>query len=206
MRRHLTISLGVMLLVVAVLFSASSLAVAHPGGVDKNGCHINRRTAERHCHASNKKIVDPNKPARAGDDGVLYGEPVRVADGDTLVVRIQGAEMTFRLSGIDAPEADQPFGPDAARELRQIVGSHQCVMQVVEADSYGRTVVYLWIGDLYVNAEMMRRGMAWFDPEYAHDESLYLLENEAREQKKGLWALPLDKRLEPWEWRRRKRQ
>jgi micrococcal nuclease len=61
--------------------------------------------------------------------------------------------------------------------------------------------VHLWIDDLNVNAEMMRRGMAWFDPEYARNEALYLLENVAREQKRGLWGLPREKRLEPWEWR-----
>lgn len=72
MGRHLTITLKLMPLMFAVLLSTSVPAMAHPGGVYKNGCPINRRTAERHCHASNKKSADPNKPARAGDEGVLY--------------------------------------------------------------------------------------------------------------------------------------
>ncbi len=186
----------------ALYLIAPPPAAAHSGGMDKDGCHVNSRTGERHCHNTNKKDFDPDKPARPGDERVLYGLPARVIDGDTLVVKIQGAEMTFRLSGIDAPELDQPFGREARDELAKIVGNQQCVMQVVEADSYGRTVVHLWIGDLNVNAEMMRRGMAWFDPEYARNEALYLLENEAREQKRGLWALPGEK-VEPWLWRRR---
>jgi len=24
--------------------------VTHSGGTDKNGCHVNRKTGERHCH------------------------------------------------------------------------------------------------------------------------------------------------------------
>ena len=36
---------------VAALIIASPIAVAvHGGRTDKNGCHINRKTGERHCH------------------------------------------------------------------------------------------------------------------------------------------------------------
>jgi hypothetical protein len=36
----------------AVLASSvvASSALAHGGGLDKNGCHTNRRTGDRHCH------------------------------------------------------------------------------------------------------------------------------------------------------------
>lgn len=155
--------------------------------------------------AHKSSAFDASSPARVGDEGVQFGPLVRVVDGDTLVVKIQGAEASFRLSGIDAPERDQRFGREAADELKTIVGGGQCVLQVVETDSYGRTVAHLWIGDTYVNAEMMRRGMAWFDSQYAQDESLYLVEEEAREERKGLWALPPDERVPPWEWRHDKR-
>ncbi|RYX89384.1 MAG: YHYH domain-containing protein [Comamonadaceae bacterium] len=32
------------------LFLAVSLAFAHSGGTDKNGCHHNRKTGDYHCH------------------------------------------------------------------------------------------------------------------------------------------------------------
>jgi len=57
-------------------------------------------------------------------------------------------------------------------------------------------------GEVDVNFEVVRRGGGWFDPEYAKDEELYIVENAARDAKVGLWALPLEKRMEPWEWRR----
>jgi hypothetical protein len=28
----------------------ASPALAHGGGLDKNGCHTNRKTGDRHCH------------------------------------------------------------------------------------------------------------------------------------------------------------
>jgi len=33
-----------------LLFTATSDASAHPGGLDKHGCHTNRSTGEYHCH------------------------------------------------------------------------------------------------------------------------------------------------------------
>jgi len=74
-----------------------------------------------------------------------------------------------------------------------------------EGNTFGRLVAHLWIGDTYVNEEMVKRGMAWFDSEFAPSETLYLVEEEAREAKRGLWALPLEDRVPPWEWRKEPR-
>jgi hypothetical protein len=38
-------------IVIAIALALSSaLAVAHGGGLDKNGCHTNHKTGDRHCH------------------------------------------------------------------------------------------------------------------------------------------------------------
>ncbi len=152
-----------------------------------------------------KSYFDPSKPAHAGDEGVLYGSLARVVDGDTFDAKIQGAVLRFRLVGADAPESDQSFGDNARKELASLIGEQPCVMVYEEGDMYGRLVVHLWIGDVYVNAEMVRRGMAWFDSASAPDNLLDLYQEEAREAKRGLWALPLDERVSPWEWRKEQR-
>ena len=128
---------------------------------------------------------DPSKPAHAGDEGVLYGPLVKVIDGDTLIVKIQGAALRIRLGGVDAPESNQPFGDIARNVLAGLIGEQQCVLVYEEGDMYGRLVAHLWIGDMYVNAEMVKRGMAWFDSASAPDNLLYLDEEEAREAEAG---------------------
>ncbi len=148
---------------------------------------------------------DSSKPAHPGDEGVLYGPLVRVIDGDTLVVKIQGADMHIRLVGIDAPESDQPFGDTARSELASLIGEQPCVLVYEGGDAYGRLLAHLWIGDVYVNAEMVKRGMAWFDSASAPDNLLDSYEDEAREAKRGLWALSLEERVPPWEWRKEPR-
>lgn len=181
---------------------ACSLSLAHPGGVDADGCHVESRTQQRHCHAP--KSIDTAKVPRPGDEGVLFGPLLSVKDGDSFVARIQGYSMEFRLAGIDAPEFDQPFAQQSRETLMRLIGDEQCVLVPMDTDRYGRTVAHLWVGDTYVNGEMVRAGAAWFYPQFAQDDALYRLENEARDAKRGLWGLPGEP-VEPWEWRRRAR-
>ncbi len=37
-------------LLLTILGTTSTLAVAHGGGLDKNGCHHDRKNGGRHCH------------------------------------------------------------------------------------------------------------------------------------------------------------
>lgn len=34
-----------------MITAVPAVVVAHPGGTDKNGCHTNRKTGDRHCHS-----------------------------------------------------------------------------------------------------------------------------------------------------------
>lgn len=191
--------------VLALTFLAgATLVVAHPGGVDKEGCHRESRSNTRHCHQETIGF-DAAHPPRAGDEGVFYGPLVRITDGDSLFVKVQGVQMEFRLAEIDAPEYDQPYGEQARRELTDLIGDEPLVLVPFDTDSYGRTVAHAWVGDLQLNHEMVKRGAAWFLSAYTKDETLFYVEEEARDAKRGLWALPLDQRVEPWEWRRRVR-
>lgn len=149
---------------------------------------------------------DPAHPPRAGDEGVFYGPLVRVKDGDSLVVKVQGVAMDFRLADIDAPELDQPYGRTAKQELVSLTSGRQLVMMPVDTDRYGRTVAHVWSGSTYLNAELVKRGAAWFYAKYARGAALYDVEQETRAAKRGLWALPLKDRVEPWVWRERTRR
>jgi endonuclease YncB( thermonuclease family) len=154
---------------------------------------------------SNAPLFDPAHPPRAGDEGVFYGPLVRVKDGDSLVAKVQGVEMDFRLADVDAPELDQLYGRQAKRELAALAKGQQLVLMPVDTDRYGRTVAHIWNGNSYLNVEMVKRGAAWFYAAFARGPTLYEVEQEARDAKRGLWALPRKDRVEPWVWRERKR-
>ena len=50
----------------------------------------------------------------------MTGTVIRVIDGDTIIVMVDGIEMRIRLWGIDAPERDQRDGAAAQRKLESI--------------------------------------------------------------------------------------
>lgn len=154
---------------------------------------------------SRAPTFDAAHPPRAGGEGVFYGPLVRVKDGDSLVAKVQGVAMDFRLAEIDAPELDQPYGRTAKQELVTLTTGQQLVLVLVpvDTDRYGRTVAQVWNGKIHVNAELVKRGAAWFYSEFAYSAALYDVEQEARTAKRGLWALPLKDRIEPWVWRKR---
>lgn len=153
-----------------------------------------------------KPAYDRDHPPTPGDEGVFHGPLVKVVDGDSLNAKVQGVVMRFRLQGVDAPEHDQPYGTESTALLRQLTRGpgQQLVLVFDDVDKYGRVVVQAWVGDLELNAEMVRRGAAWSESAFARDDRLYWIEQEARERKAGLWALPAKDRIEPWEWRKRK--
>jgi len=183
-------------------------AFAHAGGLDADACHVDSTTGKRHCHkkpAKDMHAVCNAKAPTPGDDNVLYGRVVSVTDGDTFKAKIQGAVMIFRMADIDAPEKDQPYGREARAMLTAALDGKDVVMRRVDTDTHGRIVVHAWIANLDINREVVARGSAWFYAEYAHDNCLYPVENDARNAKRGLWALPREQRIEPWIWRQNKR-
>jgi micrococcal nuclease len=88
--------------------------------------------------------------------------------------------------------------------LSQLVYGKNVLVEPIEQDRYDRLVARLWIDELDVNAEMIKRGAAWVYRRYADDPAYCAYEKAARDLKRGLWALPRDQRAAPWEWRKRK--
>jgi endonuclease YncB( thermonuclease family) len=125
---------------------------------------------------------------------------IAVFDGDTVLVK-RGKELVkIRLAEIDAPEKDQVFGETSKRSLSDMVLDKHVKIKSQAMDQYGRLVAYLNVGGMNVNAEQIRRGMAW---EYSHfhsNKELIALQEEARQAPRGLWAL--NNPIPPWEWRK----
>ncbi|MBM3270941.1 MAG: thermonuclease family protein [Candidatus Sericytochromatia bacterium] len=130
-----------------------------------------------------------------------------MTDGDTVVVRAAGGERKVRLLGIDAPEKDQaPWGPRATAFLRQLVTGKAVRVEtdVQPRDRYGRTLGYLYAGEVFVNLEMVRQGFAMLythPPNVAHTAALVAAQREAREAGRNIWALDGGLSVTPYEWR-----
>lgn len=143
--------------------------------------------------------------ARAGDARtVLPGVVVGVVDGDTADVRLQSGMIRIRFHAIDAPESGQPHGKAAKSALSDLIFGKAVDVEPFTQDRYDRLVARLWLGGIDVNAQMVKAGHAWTYRKYADDAAYCAYEAAARDSRLGLWRLPPDQRVAPWEWRRRK--
>lgn len=136
-------------------------------------------------------------------DSRYAGLVVHVSDGDTVKLDVGGRRYFFRLSEIDAPELDQPYGREAKRALDSLVGNRKVNVRESGTDSYGRALGHLYIGDRDINAVLVARGNAWAYTRYVEDQSLVAHERAAKRAALGLWALPAASRVPPWSWRHR---
>lgn len=87
---------------------------------------------------------------------------VRVVDGDTIRVRLAGAEERVRYIGIDTPERDERCFVAAAEANERLLddGPLRLEFDRERRDRYGRLLAYVHAGDTFVNLELLRRGFA----------------------------------------------
>jgi endonuclease YncB( thermonuclease family) len=135
----------------------------------------------------------------------LNGEVVAIADGDTLTVLDSSkTQHKIRLAGIDAPEKAQAFGTKARESLAAKVFRKNVHIEVIDVDRYRREVGRIYLGNRFVNMEMVRDGFAWRYVQYDKPREFSAAEDDARKHRRGLWADPHP--LPPWEFRRQRRQ
>lgn len=126
---------------------------------------------------------------------------IAVIDGDTIDLLINGETTRIRLEGIDAPEKNQAFGPDAKSHLAGLVFEKRVRLQETGKDFFGRTLGVIFLGDRDINRQMVLDGYAWHYLKYSDDPKLASAEQQARELQRGLWSQPTPE--SPWKWRRR---
>lgn len=142
-------------------------------------------------------------PAQAA---AFSGKVVAIADGDTLTILTASKHQhRIRLAGIDAPEKRQPFGTRSRQSLSELCFGKQAEVISEVIDRYKRIVATVTCDGVNANAEQVHQGMAWVYRRYAgKHQHLYVLEDEARVAKRGLWSDPHP--VAPWEWRNHKKQ
>lgn len=137
---------------------------------------------------------------------------VRVVDGDTLVVSLDGAQERVRLIGIDTPEVHQSpklnrdsqrSGQDKATILalgkqasaftkQQLQGKTMGLeLDVQPRDRYGRLLAYVWVDGTLFNRQIVREGFAaaaTYPPNVRYAELLAACQREARAQQRGRWG------------------
>ena len=117
----------------------------------------------------------------------------RIIDGDTIII---DTGHRVRYIGIDTPEVypeKEALGMEAWQANRRLVEGKKVRLErdVSETDKYGRLLRYLFVGDVFINAELVRQGLAEakaYPPDTKYQDYLEQMEAEARETGRGIWA------------------
>ena len=118
---------------------------------------------------------------------------IQVIDGDTITIE---GSYRVRYIGIDTPEIHpdlEAFGIEAWEANHRLVEGKEVRLEqdVSEKDKYGRLLRYVWVDGIFVNAEMVRQGLAQakaYPPDTKYQDYLEQMEVEAREAGRGMWA------------------
>jgi micrococcal nuclease len=135
----------------------------------------------------------------AGGPASARAYVVRAVDGDTIEVSLDGELEDVRYIGVDTPETVKPdtpvqcFGPRASAFDHRLVEGHwvRLVFGVERRDVYGRLLAYAYLGRRFVNAELVRRGLArtlTIAPNDLHAGLFNRLEQRAAGAGRGLWG------------------
>jgi micrococcal nuclease len=114
-----------------------------------------------------------------------------VIDGDTVIPE-NGKRI--RLLGINTPEEGMYFYRESKEVLEAMVLDKTVIleMDVTDLDIYGRELRYIFLGSLFVNLEMIKRGFANIytcPPDVKYSEEFLEAERYARGNNLGLWEL-----------------
>jgi len=115
---------------------------------------------------------------------------VTVIDGDTIDVLIDGERYRVRYIGINTPEREEVCYAEATAANAAWVEDRtvRLVRDVSETDRYGRLLRYVYVGDVFVNAELVAGGYAeagYYPPDTAFTQLFEDLEATARRNQVG---------------------
>lgn len=134
------------------------------------------------------KVV--SSPTEEGELGAV----VRILDGDTIEVDLNGITQRVHYIGISTPDKGQLCFTEATQANVGLV--YQQTVRLVkdrsETDAYNRLLRYVYVGETFVNAVLVRQGWAEaiaFPPDTAQAVYFEYLETEARNAGRGCHPL-----------------
>jgi endonuclease YncB( thermonuclease family) len=148
---------------------------------------------------SGEEYIDEETPAPA--DAPLY-KVLRVVDGDTIVIEVEGKSESVRMIGVDTPELNdsrtgvQCFAKEAAEKAKSLVTGKSIRLEKDpsqgERDKYKRLLGYVFLENgAFVNMALIAEGYAHeytYDGAYKYQKQFKAAQAEAKEAGSGLWA------------------
>lgn len=133
---------------------------------------------------------------------LLEAKVLRVVDGDTMKVSIDGKKETIRLLLVDTPESvkpdlpePQPFAIEASNFAKKMLTDKdvQIELGISERDKYGRLLCYLYVDGKMFNETLLEQGFARvayvFAPNVKYVDEFRTIQDKARKRGLGIWSI-----------------
>lgn len=125
---------------------------------------------------------------------------IKVVDGDTIEVYVDGKIEKVRMIGINTPETVDPrrpvqcFGKEASNKLKEILQDKIVKLEIDETqdyyDKYNRALRYVFLDNENINKKMISEGYAFeytYKKPYKFQKEFKDAEKAAQEKNIGLW-------------------
>lgn len=142
---------------------------------------------------------------------------INIIDGDTVDVIKQDGKSSeverIRIILVNSPESvgkyegnAQPYGVEASNFTKDILLNKDIWLEydVEKVDRYGRTLAYVWLDEvsyeyngekhyekeIMFNEILLKHGLAHvavYQPNVKYEERFYAIENEAKQNRIGIW-------------------
>lgn len=110
----------------------------------------------------------------------------RVIDGDTFETT---EKQVVRLSGVDAPEVDRCGGLEAKEHLEKLIMHKRLMIKVIFNDKFKRLVSQVYVGNNYINKEMLLAGKGVYSrADVENSKDLLAAADLARSDKVGVYG------------------
>ncbi len=197
----MSLSLFKALLVIVVLTSGASwLTSGGEGHIQENVEITSSETVNEEVSFDSEGSTKDTPTASEND--YQYYEVVKVIDGDTVSIDINGQVETIRMIGINTPETVDPrrtvecFGKEASDQAKALLSGKKVRIEMDESqgtrDKYDRLLAYVYTeDDLFFNKYMIEAGYAYeytYNIPYKYQSEFKAAETMARVGEKGLWT------------------
>ena len=127
---------------------------------------------------------------------------IKVVDGDTITIDLNGKSETIRLIGINTPETVDPrkpvecFGVEASNKAKELLTNKRVYIEMDptqgERDKYSRLLAYVYREDgSFFNKSMILSGYAYeytYNLPYKYQSEFKEAQKNAETNQRGLWA------------------
>ncbi|MBU4284847.1 thermonuclease family protein [Patescibacteria group bacterium] len=182
----------ILIIVGAILILFIGIAIG--SGSKNNQSNLSQIESQNQPQAESQTSSITDIPVQDKSNTGLF-KITRVIDGDTI--EIEGGER-IRYIGIDTPETVDPrkpvqcFGVEASNKNKELVEGKEIRLEkdITDRDKYDRLLRYVWVGDAFINLELVKQGFAYsysYPPDIKYQDQFVKAQQEAREAKRGLW-------------------